>query len=234
MSTTQQKPPPRDYTGSLGGTAQRQQQQPPDNQDTLLNFDGGDTHQPPWFVFLLAWIGIGTGFGANALQVYTSNISFHLMIVSDSVYQSMGKAGQAAAEATIQLISFGMSFVFQLGLMFFVFRVKQEFKNTKTQTGAQGMQAVKYTAVAMVDQQKLLLLWTALAFIADTLGDYTFITIYVNSWFVIFMYAAALYAASTILLSRALEKQWAASIAFANWKAYKLYIKIMEMKLHNQ
>jgi len=219
----------RTTTGGKTTTASEEKQQ----KDQLLTFEAGDTHHPPWFVNGLAWIGIGIGIGANVLQVYTSDIAFQTMIRANEVYKAMNMKGQAGAEPVIQLICLGIALIFQLGMLFFVFRIKQEYKNTRTE-GIKGMEAIRHTAVNMIDHQKILLIWTIIAFVADTLGDYTFINLYVDDPFVIFMYAAALYAASTVLLSKALETQWAAAVAYRNWKSFKLYQKIQELKLANR
>ncbi len=229
----------KDYTSTFGGTSPQPNQQNSQGggkstkkpQDQLLSFDAGSTHHPPWFTNGLAWFGIIIGLGGNLLQIYTSDIAYQQLIRTNEVWLRMGKAGQAGAEPVIQLICAGVSVVFQLGLMYFMFRITQEFKNTKAIPGLKGMEAIKHTAVNIIDHQKVLLLWTIIAFVYDTLGDFTFINLYTDDAFSIFIYTAALYAASTILLSKALEKQWAASIAYANWKSFRLYQKIQEATL---
>ncbi len=225
----------KDYTSTLGQSSNESKQQPAgktktQQQDQLLTFDAGSTHHPPWFTNGLAWLGIAIGIGGNLMQIYTSDIAYQQLIRTNEVWLHMGKSGQAGAEAVIQIICFGVSVVFQLGLMYFVFRITQEFKNTRA-LGIKGMEQIKHTAVSIIDHQKVLLLWTIIAFAYDTLGDFTFITIYTDDPFSIFIYTAALYAASTVLLSKALEKQWAASIAYANWKSFRLYQKIQEATL---
>ncbi len=229
----------KDYTSTFGVSSQQSNQQHSPGgskstkklQDQLLSFDAGSTHHPPWFTNGLAWFGIVIGLGGNLLQIYTSDIAYQQLIRTNEVWLRMGKAGQAGAEPVIQLICAGVSIVFQLGLMYFMFRITQEFKNTKAIPGLKGMEAIKHTAVNIIDHQKVLLLWTIIAFAYDTLGDFTFINLYTDDPFSIFIYTAALYAASTILLSKALEKQWAASIAYANWKSFRLYQKIQEATL---
>jgi hypothetical protein len=229
----------KDYTTTFGSASPQPNQQNSQGggkstkktQDQLLTFDAGSTHHPPWFTNGLAWLGIAIGIVGNLMQVYTSDIAYQQLIRTNEVWLHMSKAGQAGAEPVIQIICFGVSVIFQLGLMYFVFRITQEFKNTKVQHGVKGMEAIKYTAVNIIDHQKVLLLWTIIAFAYDTLGDFTFINLYTDDPFSIFIYTAALYAASTVLLSKALEKQWAASIAYANWKSFRLYQKIQEATL---
>ena len=217
--------PPNNKKGSTGGAGRP--------EDQLLSFDAGNVHLPPWFVNGLAWIGIGTGIVANFWQIVTSTIAYQHMVTINPVYVAMKPAGQAGAQLPIFLFSTAVSFVFQLALAFFVFRVTQEMKNTRVETGLKGLDAIKYTAVQVIDHQKALLIFTGIAFLYDTLGDYTFVTIYANDAFIIFTYAAALYAASTVLFSKSLETQWAAQIAYANWRAFMSYGKILEMRLAN-
>jgi hypothetical protein len=217
--------PPGGKKGSAGGTGRP--------EDQLLSFDAGNVHLPPWFVNGLAWTGIGTGIVANLWQIVTSTIAYQHMVTTNSVYLSMKPGGQAGAQLPIFLFSTAVSFVFQLALAFFVFRVTQEMKNTKVETGLKGLDAIKHTAVQVIDHQKALLIFTGIAFLYDTLGDYTFVTIYANDWFIIFTYAAALYAASTVIFSKSLETQWAAAVAYANWKAFTMYSKILQYKLQN-
>jgi len=229
----------KDYTSIFGSASLHPNQQHSSGggkstkkaQDQLLTFDAGSTHHPPWFTNGLAWLGIAVGIFGNLMQIYTSDIAYQQLIRTNEVWLHLSRSGQAGAEPVIQIICFGVSIVFQLGLMYFVFRITQEFKNTKTQMGVKGMEAIKYTAVHIIDHQKVLLLWTIIAFAYDTLGDFTFINLYTDDPFSIFIYTAALYAASTVLLSKALEKQWAASIAYANWKSFRLYQKIQEATL---
>jgi hypothetical protein len=231
----------KDYTTTFGGASPQPNQQnaapkphktareKQDAQDQVLSFSAGATHQPPWFTSGLAWFGIGVGLLANGLQVYTSDIAYQHMITTNEVWLHMNKAGQDAAQFTIQLICFGVSLVFQLGLMFFVFRITNEMKNTKT-PGMKGMDQLKHTAVSIIDHQKILLLWTVIAAAYDTLGDFNFIGLYTDDPLSIFIYAVALYAASTILLSKSLEVHWASAVAYANWKSFKIYLKIQEAK----
>ncbi len=212
------------------GTTRANGTQKPDF-DKLLSFDAGDTQHPPWFVNSLAWIGIGIGIAANVMQVITTDIAFQTLIRQNGTYQSMGPHGQAAAEAPIQLICAGIAVIMQLALLFFLFRVTQEFKHVKSSTGASGVEAMKDTAVSVISHQQILVVFAVLSLVADTVGDFTFISLYVQDFFVIFFYGASLYAAGTAILSKALETQWAAAVAYANWKAFKLYNKLQELKL---
>lgn len=179
---------------------------------------------PPWFLFGLSWTGILLGIAANLWQIVTSVIAFFSIFLIKT---------QGAAMTGAILISAGMALTFQLGLMFFVFQVHREMLDQKI-GGADGMQAARHTAVSMVSQHKLMVIWTLVSFAADTVGDFTFIGMLTNNSFLIFMYAASLYAASTILLSTSLERQWATSVSYQNWKAFILTNELAAEKLRNK
>ncbi len=187
--------------------------------------DAESIHHPPWFIFTLSWIGIITGGLANLWQIITSIIAFFTLFLA-------GSGGYTPQKTTgALLVSTGMAVSFQLGLTYFVFRISQEMKTQKT-SGIDG--TIKTTAVAMINHHKLLLIWTIISFVACTVSDYTFVNILTSDPILLFLYAASLYAASTILLSKALEKNWAAKVAYANWRAYLAYTTRMEQKNSGQ
>ncbi len=191
--------------------------------------DSESVHHPPWFSYSLAGFGVLCGIGANGWQIFTSVIAFFNMFVQGSVYKNMDTHSQGNATAGALAVSIGMSIAFQLGVMFFVFRVHQEFKEQKVKVG-DNMQAVKSTAVQMVSHHRLLLAWSLLSFIADTVGDFTFINFLSNDPLMQLGYTLSLYAVSTIILSASLERHWAAKIALENWRAFKAYTKLMQLK----
>jgi|SRR5579859_3694379 len=187
---------------------------------TPFDADAESVHHPPWFAFGLSWTGIITGVLANLWQITTSVIAFFTLFIAGGGYTPQKTLGALLA-------SIGMAVAFQLGIMFFVFRLSQEIKAQKAQ-GIDG--GVKATAVAMISHHKLLMVWTFISFAACTVSDYTFVNILTSDPTLLFLYAASLYAASTIILSRALEKNWAAKVAYANWRAYLAYTTRMEQK----
>ena len=217
----------------MATTAQKQPQEPKEPKGFKpFEADSESVHHPPWFAYSLAMIGIIGGISANIWQVVTSVIAFFTLFSQGTVYKSLDQHGQAAATTGALFVSIGMAISFQLGVLFFVFRVHKEFKEQKVKVG-DGMQAVKATAVQLVGHHRLLLAWSAISFIMDTVGDFTFITVLTDNSFLILMYTLSLYAVSTIILSVSLERHWAAKISFQNWKAYKLYAELLAMKLHN-
>jgi magnesium-transporting ATPase (P-type) len=192
--------------------------------------DGESIHHPPWFTYSLAGIGVLVGIGGNLWQVFTSVIAFFNMFVQGYVYKHMAPSAQGNATAGALAVSIGMAIAFQLGVMFFVFRVHKEYKEQKVKVG-DNMQAVKTTAVQMVAHHRLLLAWSVLSFLADTVGDFTFITLLTNDPFMLLGYTLSLYAVSTILLSASLERHWAAKIALENWRAFKAFTRLLQLKV---
>ncbi len=71
----------------------------------------------------------------------------------------------------------------------------------------------------------LVLFWGVLGFIADTVGDYTFLNIYTDNWFLLFMYGCALYASTTIMFARSIEYLWAGFVALEKWKAFQAQVR---------
>ncbi len=167
---------------------------------------------------------------ANLWQIFTSVIAFFTMFAQGSVYRHLDPHSQGNATAGALAVSIGMSIAFQLGVMFFVFRVHQEFKEQKVKVG-DNMQAVKSTAVQMVSHHRLLLAWSVISFAADTVGDFTFINLLTNDPLMQLGYTLSLYAVSTIILSASLERHWAANVALENWRAFRAYAKLMRLKV---
>ena len=191
-------------------------------------FDGS-THHPPWFSYSLANFGVVFGCCANFWQAFTSVIAFFTMFTQGQVYRHMDSKSQGTASAAALAISIGLALAFQIGVLFLVFRVHQEYKEQKVRVG-ETMQAAKVTALQMVSHHRLLLSWSAISFIADTVGDFTFLNLISNDPILLLAYTVALYAVSTVILSASLERQWAAKIAMENWRAFKAYARLISLK----
>lgn len=204
---------------------------PTQEQKGFQSFQANDSvHHPPWFMYSLANFSVGCGIIANVWQPFTSVVAFFNMFVQGDVYKHMDPHSQGNATAGALAVSIGMAIAFQLGVLFFVFRIHNEFKEQKVKVG-DNMQAVKSTAVQMISHHRLLLGWSVISFAADTVGDFTFITLLTNDPVLILGYTLSLYAVSTILLLASLERQWVAKIALENWRAFKAYTRLMSLKV---
>jgi hypothetical protein len=171
-------------------------------------------HQPPAAMAALGWIGVIAGVGANFWQMYTTISAIWQMFTGSTTPNT------DFLNVTFD-ICFLIAFSFQFALLFLVFRINSRWKKQQAggATGKKKSAASGYTsaAVEVVQQLGLFTIWVGLAFVIDTLGDFTFIaarTLHADpatSAFLVFLYAVALYALSTISFARAWEYLWAAS-----------------------
>jgi NADH:ubiquinone oxidoreductase subunit K len=182
-------------------------------QDTL--------YVPPGSMFALGSLGVLMGVLANLWQIFTSFSAFQHLFVTGSIYQHMDMHAQSAALPIITIVCALVAIAFQLAILYLVFRVDRTWKETRAQGTGRATDAARHTAVEVMHHIPLLLIWGILGFIADTVGDYTFISLYANAPFLQFMYGTALYASSTIMLVGAIEFLWAGMISFEKFKAWK-------------
>lgn len=155
------------------------------------------------------------------------------MFTQGSNYQAMKAIDKVGAQPLISIICALIAISFQFAILFLVFRIERDWKNSKAKHQG-GVDAAKSTAVEVVQHIPLVLFWGILGFIADTVGDYTFLNIYTDNWFLLFMYGCALYASSTIMFARSIEYLWAGFVALERWKAFKahLYQRARNQKEH--
>jgi hypothetical protein len=214
---------------TLSIMAQQQQQQPGGRgkPTRLLTsaLPDATVHQSPGAMATLGWIGVGAGIFANLWQAYTTISATFQMFT-----------GSATPHLDLRDITFDIclliAFSFQFALLFLVFRIDTRWKRQQAVGGALGRKKINrgvsgygHAAIEVVQQLGLFAVWVGLAFVIDTLGDYTFIsgrTISadpVTSAFLIFLYAVALYALSTLAFVRSIEYCWAASAVKEVWEA---------------
>lgn len=179
---------------------------------------------PPISMFLLGGGGILIALGANIWQVFTSFTAFFSMFTQGSNYQAMKPIDRVGAQPLISIICALIAISFQFAILFLVFKIDRDWRNSKAKK-QNGVDAAKSTAVEIVQHVPLVLFWGVLGFIADTVGDYTFLNIYTDNWFLLFMYGCALYASSTIMFARSIEYLWAGFVALERWKAFKLHLQ---------
>jgi len=176
-------------------------------------------HVPPGSLFTLAAFGILIGIGSNVWQAFTTFAAFLHLFVDGGVYQALGLAGQRTALPILIIVCGLIAISFQLSILYLVFRIEHSWKE-RTIYG-KGMDAIRGMAVEITHQVPLVLIWGGIGFLADTVGDYTFLSLYTNSPFLLFMYGTSLYASSTIMLAAAVEYYWAGRVAWAKWIAFQ-------------
>lgn len=223
---TRREGSPKNYTGK--------HRQGEENKTTKGHSLPDDTiFVPPISMFLLGGGGILVALGANVWQVFTSFTAFFTMFAQGSNYQAMKAIDRVGAQPLISIICALIAISFQFAILFLVFRIERDWKNSKAKYQS-GVDAAKSTAVEVVQHVPLVLFWGVLGFIADTVGDYTFLNIYTDNWFLLFMYGCALYASSTIMFARSIEYLWAGFVTLERWKAFKanLYQRAKNQKEH--
>jgi hypothetical protein len=206
---------PKNYTSRKPGGADKSMKGQSLPDDTIF--------VPPISMFLLGGGGILVALGANIWQVFTSFSAFFTMFTQGSNYQAMKAIDKVGAQPLISIICALIAISFQFATLFLVFRIERDWKNS-TAKKQNGIDAAKSTAVEIVQHVPLVLFWGVLGFIADTVGDYTFLNIYTDNWFLLFMYGCALYASSTIMFARSIEYLWAGFVALERWKAFKAHL----------
>lgn len=218
----QQQPPP---PPQQDGPKVEQQVPPPPQQDTL--------HVPPSGMFALGWLGIAGGIATNILQVITSFVAFLVLFVTGRVYITMPASAQAKALPFIIAICGLMAVAFQLGVLYLAFRVQRTWKETKQSYGASVSDAgaLREATIQIVRHTNFITVWGIISFIADGVGDYTFIFQYSDSWFLLLAYGLVMYAMSTIMLMEAMQFVWAGMVSYEWFKALKVQSQVMAAKL---
>lgn len=216
-------------TNFLTSQGQQQQQKPGQKLNVTRRLPDNTVHNPPGAMLTIGWVGVAAGLGANLWQMLTTIFAFLLMFTA-------GRSSAINLSDVLFWISALIAFSFQFALIMLVFRIDTTWKKHKVNgTGAKKQQnvgkALRATAVEVVQQVSLVLVWGALAFVIDTIGDYTFIGSKTatldetTAAFIIFCYAVALYALSTIAFVRSIEYLWAGYAAADNLKREQTVLK---------
>ena len=183
-------------------------------------------HNPPGVMFTIGGIGVLAGFAANCWQCVTTFAAFWSMFHPKGVIRDHG------IETVLFVVCGMMAFSFQFALIMFVFRLDTTWKKHKITGNTPSLkgygeakaQQFKATAIELTQHVNLVMIWGGLGFVVDTIGDFTFIALYTigvdpaTSSFIIFCYAVALYALSTIAFVRSWEYIWAGFATSDNLK----------------
>lgn len=185
-------PDPIDYTT---GAASRQYKQAPNKQvpDEII-------HHPPIAMYVIGTLGILAGIIANLFQMFTTFVAFWGILNPNGTPVDLGKQPMDFAICAFIATSF------QFSLIVLTFRIDTAWKSKPS---------VRDTAIQIIQHVNLVTIWGLLGFVVDTVGDYTFVSIYTsrldaaNAIFIVFLYAVALYAFSTVAFVRSIEFLWA-------------------------
>jgi len=176
-------------------------------------------HQPPLAIFLFAGIVIFVSLLANIWQPFTTYIAIHAKIVTGATYTKMNTQGQLGSEAPITLIGIVIAVGAQLGVLYFVFRVKDEWMRKAQGTSSSGN--IVHTAIEISQHIGLVMIWVGAGFLIDTVGDITFIGLYTHDPIIMLAYMLLLYSISTVGLVGGLHLLQASIISYVKWNAWK-------------
>jgi hypothetical protein len=204
-----QQQAPKDYTrrfnkgGSSGGstsssTSSTAKPKGPDNV----------VHHPPIVLFGLGGFGFGAGILTNIWQVFTTFIALWAMFNVGSGNLNLNWQAFWQRQPVVALICLLIATCAQYFLQLLVFKLDTTWKNERAEGKTRGGALVGAT-VRIVQQTDIITILSFLAFVVDTVGDFTFISLYTSSIFLIFAYAVALYAFSTLGFVRGIEYLWA-------------------------
>lgn len=181
-------PDPIDYTSAAKRTAPNKQL-----PDEIV-------HQPPIAMYVFGTLGIIAGVIANCWQMFTTFIAFWGILNPNGSPVDLGKQPMDFAICALIATSF------QFALIVLVFRIDTAWKNRP---------AHREKAIEIIQHVNLVMIWGLIGFIVDTVGDYTFVSTYtrsldpMNAILIVFLYAVALYAFSTVAFVKSIEFLWA-------------------------
>ncbi len=188
----------RDYTRQSSGGAGGSKPKGPDSV----------VHHPPIVLFALGGFGFAAGVITNLWQVFTTFIALWAMFNAGAGSFTLNWQSFWQQQPIIAAICLLIGCCAQYFLQLLVFKIDTTWKNEraggKTKSGA-----MLGAVVHIVQQTDIITILSILAFVVDTVGDFTFISLYTSSIFLIFAYTIALYAFSTLGFVRGIEYLWA-------------------------
>lgn len=198
---------PRDYTSRFkgartGGSASSSTSfaAKPKGPDSVV-------HHPPAVLFVIGGGGCLCGIATNLWQVFTTFMALWIMF-NVGATPGGGGIGFWQRQPIIAAICLLIAFCAQYFLQLLVFKIDSGWKKER-ESGKSSGGAILGSVVHIVQQTDLITILSVLAFVVDTVGDFTFISVYTSSIFLIFAYAVALYAFSTLGFVRGIEYLWA-------------------------
>lgn len=181
----------------------------------------------PLLALLFGGPGVLLGLATNWWQIWTSDISFIIMITAKGgwlnflpVASSSGDVYFNHAQVT-NGISWLLAFAIQFGVAFFSLRVDREFLEHLNQAqgekkGQRVKEATKKTFVAVTHNRDFFFYYGVFCFALDGLGDYQFCIKLTGNIVFMAIYGLLLMGTSTLVLAIAGEWLWAGVQAFLN------------------
>jgi hypothetical protein len=203
---SQQRQVPKDYTRRFKGGSSSATS----STTSTVSGKGPDKviHHPPIILIGLGGTGFLAGVLTNLWQMFTTFIALWAIINGTSGNTTLNWSAFWQKQPVIAAICLLIAFCAQLFLQFLVFRLDSAWK-THVSEGKAKSAAMLGATVQIVQQTDLVTIISILALVVDTVGDFTFISLYSSSIFIIFAYSVALYALSTLGFVRSIEYLWA-------------------------
>lgn len=183
------------------------------------------TKHPPAAGYSVGGIGILAGTIAILWQMNTTFSAFTNIIYTGTVWKHLSEASQSAARQPVNIAAALIAVSFQLGLLFWAFKVDKRWLAERQQQLSMAAKAATIGRVLkeIIAENILLTIWAALSFVADTIGDVNYINTISNDPTFLFFYATALYSLSTIGISESLQLVWDAVVT-GEWLRYVKYM----------
>lgn len=195
------------------------------DEEPDLGLASHTAHTAPWLMFLLGGLGVFIGVVTNLTQVWTSFSAFQLMLDTGSVFTHLKLAEQAKVMPVHTAIAAVIALCVQTGVLFVAFRVDVAWKRRRVE----GHQSLRATAVEIAHQPTLLLLYGAVCFVANCIGDYGFVSTFTDSLLILFFWGLSLTAGATLILMEAAQYLW------SGYRAYKAYhAQMVSIHQHHQ
>jgi hypothetical protein len=181
----------------------------------------------PILAILFGGPGVLLGLATNGWQVWTSVISFVIMITAKGGWLNFLPIAPSTGDASFnhgavtQGISWLLAIAVQFGVAFFSLRVDREFLQQLHQAqgekkGERVRDATKKTFVAVAHNRDFFFYYGMICFGLDGLGDYQFCITLTGNIVFLAVYGVILMATSTLILAIAAEWLWAGVKAFLN------------------
>ena len=185
-------------------------------------------HTSPWLMFFLGGLCLLIAIITNCTQVWTSFSAFLTLLTTGTVFTHLRPADQARVIPALLIIAGVIALSVQAGVLMVAFRVDVSWRKTRAEGNAKILKQAAATAVELSHQPTLLLIYGAICFVANCIGDYGFIFTYSDSGLVLFFWGLVLTAGSTLGLMEGAQYLWSGYRAWLNHRVQ--YARIQQVQ----
>lgn len=170
----------------------------------------GATLLPPWLLFSLGGLEILWGIAMNCVQVYTSVSTFFAILQGETMSMLLQQhettveiITSAVKLAPIHsLIALVISVSIQIAVLMVSQRISAVWQRMREHSGMRG------AAIEVVSHLTFLQVYGLIGFVANVIGDVTFITLYTHNLVMLFLWCIFLTGSSTIVLLDGAQRLW--------------------------